>query len=290
MTCRDLERLIDAGAPLGEAAQGHLVTCADCRELVALARASLCESPAPDPLLPRLVLARTTGPACSAAQDLLCDLADGGLAGVERELVLVHLGGCGSCAELAAAVGWIGVALPALGRIDPGDAFTAAVLRVTAPLLARERAVPVLPPSRFERWWRSLRDRPRLAWEAAYAGALVMWLLFGAGFSPFAGVPRQALELARINPVRALSDTVQPASLGSRVWESTGGRVAERTGRLEEPSAAFVRHGLDALGAAFQGDLTGSATHLEEMGGDLVRIYEALKGPRNEPKHDSQEV
>jgi hypothetical protein len=130
--------------------------------------------------------------------------------------------------------------------------------------------------------------RPRFTWEAAYMGALVVWLLFGAAFSPFHGVSERALELARVNPVSALGDTVQPASFGHQVWQATGERVLQKaetsteqwsqsTRGLQEATGSLARDGAGMLGSAFRGDLSGSAVRLKDMGADLQTIWNELK-------------
>ena len=273
MNCRQLERLLDQTTPLDAESRAHLESCAACRELEEMVRASLAvsqDAPPPGVDLTREVMARTGGPACETAAERLIGLADGDLRGIERDLVVSHLQGCAPCADLAGALGWMSLELPALAAIDPGEEFTAAVMRATlqAPAVA---AIPLRVSMRMTLWWTrcwtSLWDRPRFPWEAAYAGAMVLWLLFGAGFAPFRDAPARALELAR-------SDTVQPASLGRQVWQATGGRVPEE---LKDASASLARHGGEALGSAFRGDLSGSAVRLKDMGGDLKRIVDEMR-------------
>jgi len=308
MNCRELERRLEGSLGRGEPttldaeAGMHLASCERCRDLEEILRASLEEAPPSGPDLTAAVMARTSGAACGAAGDQLADLVDGALAGVERDLVISHLDACSSCEELAEAMRLLSRELPELAGIDPGEAFTASVLRATHQVpQARVLTNPFDPHAdRLARWWRGIAGRPRFAWEAAYAGALALWLVFGAGFSPFNEVPVRALELARSNPIGSLADSVEPASLGRQAWQATGGRVIEKAqfpperleqlGQLKEASSSLARHGSTALGSALRGDLSGSAVRLKDMKGDLSRIYEALRRPRNQNISKPQEA
>ena len=137
------------------AAEGHLRSCASCRELESLVAAASAPVAPPADLL-GAVLLRTSGSACGSARARLCDHAD-------DDLVRMHLDGCGECGGLAAA----------LARL-PG--------RWTARLAAA---------------WRRLAQRPRIAWEGAYAGSIIVLILFGTPNAPFADVPGRALDLVR---------------------------------------------------------------------------------------------
>ncbi|HZI94427.1 MAG TPA: zf-HC2 domain-containing protein [Patescibacteria group bacterium] len=308
MTCHEFERQLDEivgkTAPvetLRDAAR-HVATCTQCEELAEIARASLGGIVTVDGVdtagMVNRILSLTSGPACGAAGERLADLVDGALTATERSLVIGHLGGCEACADLAATMSWMSEPLASLCEIDPGESFTAGVMRATAP-----PAIAIPAPGRLDalrprfdnlgRWWAGVMARPRFTWEAAYVGGLVVWLLFGAAFSPFHAVPERALELARLNPVSALGDTVQPASFGEQVWQATGERMlqkaetsterlSQRTRGLQEATGSLARDGAGMLGSAFRGDLSGSAVRLKDMGADLQAIWNELK--RRDPK------
>jgi len=296
MTCREFEQRLDAGAPLSDEAARHVDSCAACRELEEIARVSQSVAPPTSDaldmldmldMLTRDVMARTTGSVCEAAGDRIIDMVDGVLDGFERDLVVSHLKGCPSCDATAAALGWMRSELSSMAAIDPGEEFTAAVLRATRPMQAVQHAEP------HEPWWLRLWERPRFTWEAAYVGAMVLWLLFGAAFSPFRDVPGRALEIARSSPV-------QPASMGREIWQATGGALMEKTrtstpglNRLKEvgeASSSLASHGTQALGSAIRGDLSGSAVRLKDMGGDLKRIYDGLTRRETQPATKPQEA
>ena len=289
MTCREFEHRLDAGAPPDAETANHLESCAACRELEEIARASLGEAPPLGSALGAFtsgVMARTTGSVCDAAGDRIIDLVDGLLQGFERDLVMSHLDACVACSAAADALGWMSFELSSMAAIDPGEDFTTAVLRATNPVRAAQPSEPNEP------WWLTLWRRPRFSWEAAYAGALVIWLLFGAGFAPFREVPARALEIARTN-------TVQPASVGKQVWQATGGALIEKTRtnpgldrlkRVGEASSSLAGHGTEALGSAFRGDLSGSAVRLKDMGVNLKRIYDELTRRQTQPARKPQEA
>lgn len=288
MNCHEFERLLDriveGAAPeqTRRDAARHRGACAACRELEEMARASLDARGAPGQDLTRAVMSLTSGSACGAAGERLAGLMDGALADAERELVLLHLEDCAACEELAATMRWMSGRLPSLAEIDPRAGFTEAVMRRTARRPTRTGLAALKDR------WAALMARPRFTWEAAYVGALVVWLLFGAGFAPFNDVPGRALELARINPILALEDRVQPASLGRQAWEVTGGRVLEkaegstsrlsdRTKRLRVASGSLAAHGTEMLGSALRGDLSSAAVRLEDMGADLRVIWDEIR-------------
>ncbi|HJQ98853.1 MAG TPA: zf-HC2 domain-containing protein [Candidatus Polarisedimenticolaceae bacterium] len=87
------------------------------------------------------VLARTSGPACAAAEDRFASYVDGELDAVDRELVAGHVAGCRPCREE----------------------------------LAQMRATAARP--RWADTWRRLMLRPRFALEMAYIGAVVLCVI-----------------------------------------------------------------------------------------------------------------
>ncbi len=127
--------------------------------------------------LTRRILAATSGPACARAESLLGEDADP----VDRALLEGHLGRCAPCRELADALAWALPALPALAERDPGRAFTAAVLARTSRRPARG-LVPAI--ERAYQWCADLWQRPRIALEAAWVGAVVAAILIWSPVAP----------------------------------------------------------------------------------------------------------
>jgi predicted anti-sigma-YlaC factor YlaD len=187
------------------AALDHLRACSSCRALrEAVADNPEASSAAPPDLISG-VLASTTGSTCTSAHDRLCDYVDRRLGAVDDELVREHVESCAPCADLARVLVRATEDLPLLAELEPDASFVGDVLARTA-----------LRRPWLERWTaralagvQSLAQRPRIAWEGAYVGTFVLVLLFGVPTSPLAGVPRKALDLARVNPVVELQEPVE---------------------------------------------------------------------------------
>jgi anti-sigma factor RsiW len=271
--------------------EAHVAHCAAC---AALARSivegrevlpSLAEVD-PGSWFAATVIGRTTGPACGRAESMLVDLADGLLATGDRDLIQAHLERCAGCGELARAIAGSRDVLPSLAEADPGPWFTAAVLRRTTGRAGR--------PGRLRAFRADLVARPRLAAEAAYVGAFVLFLLFGTPVSPLRGVPALALDAARTNPVRVVQAGLAPlppmlADYGDRAWEATAGRVLERALPTRKALADRVTaawsvmsslhgHGRQVWTALLEGNFEEVQARLSEMGDDLKTIWTRLTG------------
>lgn len=166
----------------------------------------------------RDVLARTSGSPCRRCEDQLPDLADGVLADLDRQLVQAHLEHCTACRALAVAMSTSAPVLPQLAVVDPGEAFTAAVLGRTSrrqrlaapPAHARPTGLPGLM-DRVGRWWGGWLLQPGFAAQAAYALTVVLVLATVVPGSPLRGVPGKALQVMRAGPtaVAPLDNAVQ---------------------------------------------------------------------------------
>ncbi len=191
MTCRtfseQLDDLLEGRLSPADrhAAEEHLRSCAGCRELESLVAAASAPVSPPAALL-GAVLLRTSGSACGSARARLCDHVD-------DDLVRMHLDGCGECGGLAAALARLATDLPPLAELEPGALFVPGVLARTS----RRATLPGRWAARLAAGWRRLAQRPRLAWAGAYAGSIIVLILFGTPNAPFADVPGRALDLAR---------------------------------------------------------------------------------------------
>lgn len=231
MDCRELEDRLEAlvDGVLDDSERQrcarHLESCPRCRELTEPLAAA---APPPEDLL-GAVLARTCGSPCGRAESLLGDWLDGGLTGADRELLAAHLGSCGGCRALAAAMTRLAAELPALAELRPGAGFVDAVLAATLPVRARLR-----------RWWSAIWPRwvrrPRFASEAAFIATLVLVLVVAMPGSPLEAVPSRALDLAQTDPAAKLEAPV--AALEERVAD-----------RVIAPLAAFYARGESAARA-----------------------------------------
>ena len=181
------------------------------------------------------VLARTSGSACARASELLPELMDGGLAGMDKKLVQAHLGHCDPCRALAVTMGWLEPLLPRMAEIDPGPAFTARILGVTsgrAPSILPGPAVPTGPAGVMDRvggWWDRQILRPGFAAQLAYAATVILVLLTAIPGAPLKGVPGKALEVMQAGPVAA--PVIGPAMDKASGWVGTQTDEAVTTAR-----------------------------------------------------------
>jgi hypothetical protein len=231
----------------------------------------------------RDVLSRTSGPACDRACAQLSELLDGTLAGMDRELVQAHLEHCASCRAVAVTLGWLEPLLPAMAEIDPGPAFTAAVMaRTTGRNRARvtELAVPSGPAGlmdRVGRWWDRQILRPGFAAQLAYAATVVLVLLTAVPGAPLKGVPGKALEIVQAGPLAA--PVVGPAVDAASGW------VGSRTSSVLADARAGVDRRLDEITSNLQTrhDLTAPErgelkTHVQGM---ITKIGDGKLGEAN---------
>ena len=220
MDCRGfltrIEAFIDGSIATEErvAADGHLAACPRCREIVKITGADLAflsvESPEG---LAESILERTSGRPCTAALERLGDYVDGVLWSVDRDLVQGHLDHCGHCAGVMVVLTRLADDLPALAELGPDPGFTSSVV---AAIATREpSSVRAGVP-----WWPGLLGRSRLAWEAGYVGAIVLWLVFGASWAPLRATSERALAVVQENHVRSVVETMRSTLRGDEAGTS----------------------------------------------------------------------
>ncbi len=225
-------------------AEEHLARCPRCRELLAVLRSEpAAPVDAPDGLV-ATILEHTSGSTCGPARQRLVDYVDGALRGLDHELVHDHVEHCPDCAATAVALARLVNELPAFAELEPPAELVANVLAVTRPRVAWWRShVAALPrverlleqaPARIERLleqahprFERLLVRPRIAWEAGYIGAVVLWLVFGVSWSPLRAAPVEAL--AALSSVQQ-GPVARLAGAGGRAWDATGGRLLDSAG------------------------------------------------------------
>ena len=154
------------------------------------------------------VLRRTSGSACERALGMLPDLNEERLADLDRQLVQAHLEHCQGCRAVAVTLGWLGRTLPAMAELDPGPAFTAAVVgRTSGALTPAEKAVrrgaaigPAGLMDRLGRWWQQQIFKPLFPAQFAYVATVILVLLTALPISPFRGAPGQAAQMLQAGP------------------------------------------------------------------------------------------
>lgn len=246
--------------------QAHAQACSRCRELAALISGGIDSVPPEVPVdLVAGVLDRTSGGSCGRAQLLLAEQS--GL-GEDGGLLASHLETCAECAAVARALVQLRHQLPALAELDPGDAFVAEVMAATVGTVATVRAVgavrPATPPRlpllvRIEAMWERAVQRPRLALEGAYAGIVLLFLLFGLPSQSLAELPARAfggIGQEGIKVERAVSSGLgELVELGRSTWADSTGRATEYFAAVERAprDASRVEHALRARAGAARG-------------------------------------
>ncbi|MBU2500219.1 zf-HC2 domain-containing protein [bacterium] len=194
------------------------------------------------------VLARTSGPACGRALDLLPGLTDGELGDLDRRLVQGHLEHCPQCLAVAVVMGWLGGALGSMAVVDPGEAFTRRVLARTSGAAALEAERRRLTGAaglmdRLGRWWEDRIQRPAFAMQAAYAATVVLVLLTAVPGAPLKQLPGQALELVQAGP--------DQSSIVGRALGGAGGWVESRTGVVVDSGRGGLASGWGKVHSAW---------------------------------------
>ena len=195
MTCRFIEDRLEqilAGTISSEmlaVIKGHLAKCDTCRQLVEIAEGRLdSRSGESAPDITREVLEKTSGVACEKARMQMGDWVDAQLRQGDRELLELHLKHCPPCQDLAAVLLSLKADLPSMAEVTPDPDFCPSVLKAT---VARKRW-----RTHVAKWWENLFRRPRIAWEAAYLGTL---LIFGVlGVFPIPRVSKASFEISTL--------------------------------------------------------------------------------------------
>lgn len=275
----------------------HLAQCNACAALLRTLRDTLAGLPAaaapdvtPDASLTGAIVERTSGSPCERAQGFLVDLVDGALGSGDTLLVQSHLEHCSRCAALHGALQWLGHELPAMAEIDPGPAFTRAVVAHTA---GQAAVTPQRVPAWREAaaaWWMRMVARPRFAWEAAYVALLVLVGLFGTSVSPFRGVPSRALAIVQLDPRAAVRTVYDGIGAGGRhAWDASAGRLARGAGAqasavadthpgMHEAYGNLQLHWGELQQSAGDRNVASASLALDSMRRDLRALWSAWAG------------
>jgi hypothetical protein len=184
MDCRGFEERMDdfvtGNLPVKERedAERHLSACTRCHALheSLLGVAESLPPNWPDTLTAG-ILTRTSGPVCSEAERRLCGWIDGVSNKDGGAVISIHLLHCPSCSALAGSLRELNHILPEMALLQPDASFAADVLKATSDRPAAAGTGASVTGVR--QWWRSMMQRPRFAWEAAYVGALLVLIALG---------------------------------------------------------------------------------------------------------------
>ncbi len=262
-------------------AEDHARSCSRCGDLLAAWTAPLTDESGQTPHeqeheqagshFTRSVLARTSGSTCGAARYLLPGYVDQDLEAVDADLVRSHLRDCAACREVAQVLEELTTVLGTLAEIDPGPGFTSGVLRLTS---ARDEA-PSLG-TKFGAWWNRLVQRPRLSFELAYAGTLLLVLVFGNPAPALQAASERTLVLAQagLEDVRsALPSFAAPNDVSGSGQRGAGVQaVAELAESISAAARdAFARRVLvvwEAAAAQYQQMIAA----IERLAGDALAL------------------
>jgi hypothetical protein len=239
----------------------HVAACARCRAVVYPVLATPRVEP-PSSLLEG-VLRRTSGSPCGRAKDLLCLDLDGELDGLDAELAHAHADGCPDCALVRTTLARMAEDLSGMFQVEPPPRLVEGVLELTS----RETAGPPRRDARrprFEVLWNQLVRRPRFAWEAAYVGAMLFWLVLGAPLSAGSEHVRELLPDIRRSSSSLAYLRGDMSGLGRDLWAS-----AERTW-----SSSLTRIEAD-LGSRTQ-RVHGALSGVRQGGGELREAIRTL--------------
>lgn len=214
-----LHLLGDPSSPedLHQAALAHGASCQRCRRLYEIAYGD-SEHPddAHDGLLTASILDHTSGAPCDRLDARICAWADGDLPDTDEALLLEHLDRCPACRAAASTLAELRDLLPELAEVQPDAYFVRDVLDRTTRADSDRHALL----AHLGRAWADLVQRPRIAQEIAYVGAMLLLLFRVAhvGLAPPTTKGRQPIsaETAR-NVTAGLNDGAEAlARLG--VW------------------------------------------------------------------------
>ena len=244
-------------------AAAHAADCPRCGEVYALLGEAAGRRPVEAPGdLAEAILSRTSGAPCERARADLVDLVDGGLGRVERQLVEAHLRHCPDCTALATAVSRLGDDLPAFAELSPPPELAAAVL-------ARTRRRPDRRTAARNRWREAVRRllaRPRIAWEAGYVAALVLWLVFGASWSPL-----------RTTAVEARVLLQQGVSVARQAGADSVASVNRVVAAVSERTVRAAAHGANDVARRFAGPWYRAAAAAPDLGRHWRQLVQALE-------------
>ena len=196
------------------AADRHLAGCPRCLEMVAVIGTDLeFLSEEPPAGLAESILKRTSGRPCDTALERIGNYVDAELGSVDRDLVKGHLDHCGECAGVAVVMTRLADDLPGFAELEPDAGFANAVMAKT---VTRE---PAGSQAR-EPWWQGVLGRSRVAWEAGYVGAIVLWLAFGASWAPLRATSERALIVVQENHVRNVVEAMRSTIGTDGAWTS----------------------------------------------------------------------
>jgi anti-sigma factor RsiW len=261
------------------AAEAHLAGCVRCRRLFEAVRTERpLLGPGEGEALTRSILARTTGAACGRVRELACDLVDGTLPGIDREMVAAHVERCRECGALAATLSDLAHVLPAMASVEPPADFVRSVLRATT-----ERPMAPGFGAWLGQWWSRAIERPRFSLEVAYVLTVLLILLVGNPVAAFRDASARAVAAAQSPVSRAVDRVAEPVvsarSNGEATLEAAQGMLASLTARLQVIGRSLDDSLRGSASAQPRGEPSLFRTLLDSImraGNDVWRFWQGL--------------
>jgi hypothetical protein len=256
-------------------AEAHARTCEGCRRLLKAARGELDLPAGSHEDLARSIVEMTSGPACDRAMQSMCESLDGMLEPARVEILRLHVDHCPGCRRFAAALQLMHEVLPEMAEVDPGAGFTADVVRVTRS--TRRAGIRRFHPGHL---WNRLINRPLFTWEAAYAGTLVVALLFLNPWLPLGDYTTRAMPAVEISIPAGLS-SLASARVIPEVSEIVltakhiSGAVADGASSARASMSRWTGRAENYLGETA---LPAARTFLENTRGSVARLFAARPG------------
>lgn len=254
----------------------------------------------------RNVLARTSGSSCRKACDLLPDLQAGALDDLDRRLVQAHLEHCAECRAVAVVLGWVQPVLLEMAELDPGPAFTRAVVARTSErekpssrATGHGQAVgPLVWVDQWGRWWQKQFLRPRFALEFSYVVTVLLVLLTAMPGAPLGPEARRAqamiqggpLALPLVGPLLTEEGRKVDQALSqsrARVQEQGRGLVVGLRTRWQRTGESRQQLWQDLVLAwqqARKGRLRQTVYQISEAGGQVPVVWSRWRGDKQVPE------
>ncbi len=232
--------------PVRQEAQNHAAHCPDCRALLEIAVGMRNLLPISDQAdLARDILLQTSGSACERVHRHLCQFVDGALDPTYTAMIGSHLHHCQSCSTLAGCLAELRQLLPDLAELNPGPNMVGAIVRVTSARRGPLRQWPKQRPV-VRQFLNRLLWRPRFSLEAAYAGALLIFILVGNPASSLGNAYSAVWEKARVTPRATWNAARQAvprewADFSSATFERARLRTSELIGYKERVPITLAR-------------------------------------------------
>lgn len=297
MTCESFETRLDAlldgrcSADQWREADAHVAGCLRCRRVFdALSGRADDMDDEGHESLSQAVVARTSGGACGAARDRLCDLVDGALLPFDSRLVEGHLAHCLACAALASALEESSSLLPSFAELEPRVGIVRDVLAATSRRQADATFGVHARPSLFgsgstglrERvsaWIARVAQRPRFSFEVAYVLTLLLLVVFGNPVVAFRDASARVQPHVRDVALAVSRPLANARKVGANTLASVERAIRPNAGRANAgPERSVLAEGGELLYQWWQAHVVAPFWSVVSEARDVAgRVFDALR-------------